>query len=68
MSGMLNTLLDINQIEAGIVHPEMVRFPIGGLLDRLRGEFAYHAQAQGLELRAVPSGVWSTAIRDCSSR
>jgi two-component system CheB/CheR fusion protein len=42
MSGMLNTLLDINQIDAGIVHPEIVSFPISDLLDRLRGEFTYH--------------------------
>ena len=28
MSGMLNTLLDINQLEAGIVRREMVDFPI----------------------------------------
>ncbi len=48
MSGMLNTLLDINQIEAGIVQAEMVSFPISDLFDRLREEFAYHAQAQGL--------------------
>ena len=27
MSGMLNTLLDINQIEAGTVRPEIVKFP-----------------------------------------
>jgi two-component system, chemotaxis family, CheB/CheR fusion protein len=53
MSGMLNKLLDLNQIEAGTVHAEMVSFPIGDLLDRLRDEFAYHAQAQELALRAV---------------
>jgi two-component system CheB/CheR fusion protein len=53
MSGMLNTLLDINQLEAGTVHAEMVRFPIGGLLDRLNDEFTYHAQAQNLLLRVV---------------
>ena len=53
MSGMLNTLLDINQIEAGTVHAEIVSFPVGDLLDRLRDEFAYHAQAQKLALRAV---------------
>src|SRR5437762_3606630 len=28
MSGMLNTLLDINQLEAGIVRPETVSFPV----------------------------------------
>ena len=27
MSGMLNTLLDINQIEAGTVQAEMIDFP-----------------------------------------
>jgi len=55
MSGMLNTLLDINQIDAGTIHAKIVDFPIADLLGRLTGEFAYHAQAQGLELRDVPS-------------
>ena len=54
MSGMLNTLLDINQIEAGIVRAELATFPINGLLNRLRDEFGYPAQAQGLTLRVVP--------------
>ena len=54
MTGMLNTLLDINQIEAGIVRAEPVSFPINGMLERLRDEFAYHAQAQHLTLRVVP--------------
>ena len=53
MSGMLNTLLDINQIEAGTVRTEMVDFPINDLLDRLRDEFSYHAHAQRLSLRVV---------------
>ena len=57
MSGMLNTLLDINQIEAGTVRAEMVSFPINDLLDRLRDEFTYHAQAQGLALRVVSCGL-----------
>ena len=54
MSGMLNTLLDINQIEAGTVRAEIVSFRIGDLLDRLKQEFAYPAQAQGLALHVVP--------------
>jgi len=57
MSGMLNTLLDINQIEAGVVRAEPVSFPINELLDRLRDEFTYHAQAQNLKLRVVPCNV-----------
>jgi two-component system CheB/CheR fusion protein len=55
MSSMLNTLLDINQIEAGVVRPEVVSFPISDLLQRLRDEFTYHAQAGGLDLRVVGS-------------
>lgn len=54
MSGMLNTLLDINQIEAGTVRAEISTFPVGDLLQRLRDEFAYHADAKQLSLRLVP--------------
>ena len=54
MTGMLNALLDINQIEVGSVKPEIADFPVNGLLDRLREELSYHAQAAGLALRVVP--------------
>ena len=54
MSGMLNSLLDINQLEAGVVRPEFVDFPINDLLERMRTEFAYHTQTHGLDWRVVP--------------
>jgi two-component system CheB/CheR fusion protein len=57
MSGMLNTLLDINQLEAGIVRAEVVDFPIAELLDRLRAEFAYHAKSKKLGWRVVLSSL-----------
>jgi len=57
MSSMLNTLLDINQIEAGTVRAEIIDFPVKDLLDRLREEFGYHAQAQGLGLKVVSSSL-----------
>lgn len=57
MSGMLNTLLDINQIETGAIRPEIVSFPIDTMLDRLRDEFAYHPQAADITLRVVPCGL-----------
>jgi two-component system CheB/CheR fusion protein len=57
MSGMLNALLDINQIEAGTVRSDPIDFPIGDLIERLRGEFIYHAQAKGLTLRTVACGL-----------
>jgi two-component system, chemotaxis family, CheB/CheR fusion protein len=53
MSGMLNTLLDINQIEVGAANTDIGHFPLDGLLERLRGEFTYLAEAQRLALRVV---------------
>src|SRR5271166_440550 len=54
VTGMLNTLLDINQIEVGAVKPEIADVPVNELFDRLREELTYHAQAAGLALRVVP--------------
>jgi two-component system CheB/CheR fusion protein len=61
MTGMLNTLLDINQIEAGVVRPEMFAFPVNNVLDRLRDEFTYLAEAQGLALHVVRCGASITS-------
>ena len=54
MSGMLNTLLDINQIEAGAVRPRPVVFAVSDVLNRLRGEFTTLASARELRLRIMP--------------
>jgi len=43
MSGMLNTLLDINQIDAGLIQPTPIGFPVAILLERLEREFAFHS-------------------------
>jgi two-component system CheB/CheR fusion protein len=56
MTNMLNTLLDINQIEVGAVKVEAVEFRVNDLLDRLRSELAFHAQSQGLALKVIPCG------------
>jgi two-component system CheB/CheR fusion protein len=58
MAGMLNTLLDINQIEAGTLKVEKVVFPVNDILARLKAEFSYQAKAQGLELIKVRSTLW----------
>ena len=55
MTGMLDALLDINQIEAGVVRAEPTDFRLEELLAPLRTEFAYHTAAKGLGLRTVPS-------------
>jgi two-component system, chemotaxis family, CheB/CheR fusion protein len=57
MSSMLDTLLDINQLEAGIVRREMVDFPINAVLEHLRTQFSFHAAAHRLGWRVVPSSL-----------
>ena len=51
LSGMLDALLNINQIEAGAVEPRRSVFPIAEVIDRLRDEAAYMAEARQLRLR-----------------
>lgn len=55
MSDMLDSLLDINQIEAGVVRTHTSVFPVAPVLERLAAEFLPIAQEQGLELRVMPS-------------
>jgi len=57
MSGMLDVLLDINQIDAGLTKVHVVDFRIDTLLDRLYQQFALHAKNQGLKLRLVDCGL-----------
>jgi two-component system, chemotaxis family, CheB/CheR fusion protein len=54
MSSMLNTLLDINQIDSGSVRVEKAAFRIGDLFDVLRDEFACHAEDQNVALHVMP--------------
>jgi two-component system CheB/CheR fusion protein len=54
MSGMLNAVLDINQIENGTVEPRLSTFCIGELLARLAEEFNYVVAAKSLTLATVP--------------
>ena len=54
MSAMLNSLLDLNQIEAGAIRPEKIRFSIKDLLEDLQREFTPQAVERGLSLRVLP--------------
>jgi two-component system CheB/CheR fusion protein len=55
MKRMLDTLLDINQLDAGIVAPEIVSFSLASVFDQLHAEYSMHAAANGLEFRVIPS-------------
>ena len=57
MSDMLDGLLNINQIEAGVIKPNLSAFALNTAFDRLRSEFATLAQPLNLSLRIVPGSV-----------
>ena len=54
MSGMLNALLDINQIEAGTVRAEFETFRIETVIERVTADLAYQAEAQRIAFHVVP--------------
>ena len=58
MVGILDTLLDINQLEAGTVQPEINVIPVGAIINQLKSEVGYLARAKGLALRAVGSDLY----------
>jgi len=53
MTGMLDILLDLNEIESGRVKPKWRVFELEPLFDQLEQEFAYHARTKGIRLRRV---------------
>lgn len=55
MGGMLNALLDISQLDAGAVRPEIQDFPLGPFLAEVARHAVPRTQAKGLELRVVAS-------------
>ena len=57
MSRMLDVLLDINQIEAGVVEPNRRDFPIMVVLQDLFDEFSTTATSRGVDMRVVRSGL-----------
>ena len=57
MSGMLDTLLDINQLEAGVVRRLIIDFSVNTMLDELRAQFANHQKAGSLRFHVVPSSL-----------
>ena len=54
MAGILNVLLDIDQLETGAIRPRLIDFPIDDLCEALKNGFADQAKVKGLTLRVVP--------------
>jgi two-component system, chemotaxis family, sensor kinase Cph1 len=55
LQGLLEGMLDISRIDAGIVAPERQVFPVQSILDQLMVEFAPAAERRQLALRAKAS-------------
>lgn len=51
MADLLNALLDISKLEAGVVKPDIQDVAVRRIFARLRSEFSALAEAKGLELR-----------------
>jgi PAS domain S-box-containing protein len=56
MGRILNTLLDISELEAGAVTPQVEDFPVDHLLRHIESEHRHAAREKGLALRVVPCG------------
>jgi len=50
---LLNSLLDMSKLDAGVVVPEIAEVDLGQLIDRLADEYRVRAAHSGLELRVV---------------
>jgi signal transduction histidine kinase len=58
LQDLLDTLLDISRLDAGLVTPKPADFPIADLFARLGLEFAGPAEEKHLVLRIRPSDLW----------
>ncbi len=54
MSRLVNDLLDISKLEAGVIKPELTDFTVAALFEELRHEFACIAADKGLTLHVEP--------------
>ncbi|PWC75216.1 MHYT domain-containing protein [Azospirillum sp. TSH64] len=56
---MLDSLLDVSRLDAGVVKPSVTDFALGALLERLAEEYRIRAAESGLTLRHVPTSAWT---------
>jgi len=58
LSVSLDTMLDVSQLDAGVIKPEMRLVPLSRTLEALNQMFAVRANQKGLELRVRASPLW----------
>lgn len=55
---LLEGILDVSRLDAGIVTANLQSFPLGEMVARLGAEYAIQARAKGLRLRYLPISAW----------
>lgn len=58
LSVSLDTMLDVSQLEAGVIKPDMRAVPLRPILETLNQMFSARATQKGLELRIRASVLW----------
>ncbi|ALJ37367.1 PAS domain S-box protein [Azospirillum brasilense] len=51
---LLDSLLDVSKLDAGLIVPQLQDLPIGPIIEQLGTEYHPQAEAKGLRLRVVP--------------
>ncbi|MEA2984223.1 MAG: hypothetical protein QOD94_477 [Alphaproteobacteria bacterium] len=63
MNELFNALLDVTKLDAGILAPKLVDYPVALLLKRIETTFAEAAREKGLSLSVMGSGAWIRSDR-----
>ena len=61
LQNLLDALLDISRLEAGVLRARPRHFPVHALFEQLGGELSAMAEERGLKLRLRPSSLWLTS-------
>lgn len=59
MENLLDSLLDISKLDAGVLQPEIRAFPLQKIFDRLSADFRPVADERGLRLRIHATDAWT---------
>lgn len=55
LTGLLNDMLDVSRLDAGVITPKVAEVPVAQLLDQVAVAWRIQAEAKGLRLDIVPS-------------
>lgn len=58
MENLLDSLLDISKLDAGVVSTNPQSFPLGPLFERIGNDYGHAAKERGLQLRVRPTQLW----------